>query len=85
MVADALKLVSAIRSQFGAYQNRLEHAYAINRNTHENTQHGESVIRDTEMAGQMVEYANSSVLQQSVNSMLAQANQTNQGVLTLLR
>ncbi|MDE7274833.1 MAG: hypothetical protein K2N95_17620 [Lachnospiraceae bacterium] len=85
MIADALKLVSAIRSQFGAYQNRLEHAYAINRNTHENTQHGESVIRDTEMAGQMVEYANSSVLQQSVNSMLAQANQTNQGILTLLR
>ena len=85
MVSNALKMVSAIRSRFGAYQNRLEHAYAINRNTHENTQSAESVIRDTDMAEIMVAHSNNSVLQQSANSMLAQANQANRGVLSLLQ
>lgn len=85
MVSNALKMVSAVRSRFGAYQNRLEHAYAINRNTHENTQSAESVIRDTDMAETMVEHSNSSVLQQSANAMLAQANQANRGVLSLLQ
>lgn len=85
MVSNALKMVSAVRSQFGAYQNRLEHAYAINRNTHENTQSSESVIRDTDMAGTMVAHSNNSVLQQSANAMLAQANQANRGVLSLLQ
>lgn len=83
-VGKALAKVSAVRSLFGAYQNRLEHAYAINRNTHENTQGAESVIRDTDMAEEMVGHANNSVLQQSVNAMLAQANQANRGVLTML-
>lgn len=85
MVSNALKMVSAVRSRFGAYQNRLEHAYAINRNTHENTQSAESVIRDTDMAETMVAHSNNSVLQQSANSMLAQANQANRGVLSLLQ
>lgn len=85
MVSNALKMVSAVRSRFGAYQNRLEHAYAINRNTHENTQSSESVIRDTDMAETMVAHSNNSVLQQSANAMLAQANQANQGVLSLLQ
>lgn len=85
MVSNALKMVSAIRSRFGAYQNRLEHAYAINRNTHENTQSAESVIRDTDMAETMVAHSNNSVLQQSANAMLAQANQANRGVLSLLQ
>lgn len=85
MVSNALKMVSAVRSRFGAYQNRLEHAYAINRNTHENTQSAESVIRDTDMAETMVAHSNNSVLQQSANAMLAQANQANRGVLSLLQ
>lgn len=84
-VGKALAKVSAVRSLFGAYQNRLEHAYAINRNTHENTQGAESVIRDTDMAKEMVGHANNSVLQQSVNAVLAQANQANRGVLALMR
>lgn len=83
MVSNALKMVSAVRSRFGAYQNRLEHAYAINRNTHENTQSAESAIRDTDMAETMVAHSNNSVLQQSANAMLAQANQANRGVLSL--
>lgn len=73
-VGKALAKVNSVRSLFGAYQNRLEHAYAINRNTHENTQGAESVIRDTDMAEEMVGHTNNSVLQQSVNAMLAQAN-----------
>lgn len=85
MVSNALKMVSAVRSRFGAYQNRLEHAYAINRNTHENTQSAESAIRDTDMAETMVAHSNNSVLQQSANAMLAQANQANRGVLSLLQ
>lgn len=84
LVGKALAKVSSVRSLFGAYQNRLEHAYAINRNTHENTQGAESVIRDTDMAEEMVKFSNNSILQQSVNAMLAQANQTSQGVMALL-
>lgn len=84
IVGKALAKVSAVRSAFGAYQNRLESAYDINRNTHENTQGAESVIRDTDMAEEMVRHTNSSILQQSADVMLAQANQANRGVLTLL-
>lgn len=84
-VGKALAKVNSVRSLFGAYQNRLEHAYAINRNTHENTQSAESVIRDTDMADTMVQFSNQNILQQSSNAMLAQANQVNQGVLTLLQ
>ncbi len=85
IVGAAIATVSAVRSLFGAYQNRLERAYDINRNTHENTQRAESTIRDTDMAEEIVKYSNQSILQQSANAMLAQANQANQGVLTLLR
>ena len=57
----------------------------INRNTHENTQSAESAIRDTDMAETMIAHSNNSVLQQSANAMLAQANQANRGVLSLLQ
>ncbi|MCI8968250.1 MAG: hypothetical protein HFH75_11825 [Lachnospiraceae bacterium] len=83
-VGKALDQISSVRSQFGAYQNRLEHAYAINQNTHENTQSAESKIRDTDMADEMVRFSNDNILQQSANAMLAQANQLNQHVLALL-
>ena len=84
-VSKALAKVSSVRSLFGAYQNRLERAYAINRNTHENTQGAESEIRDADMADEIVKFSNQNILQQSANAMLAQANQVNQGVLALLR
>lgn len=80
----ALKIVSKIRSTFGAYQNRLEHSYAINQNTAENTQYAESKIRDTDMAKEMVKYSNANILAQVGESMLAQANQNNQAVVSLL-
>lgn len=84
IVGNALAKVSSVRSLFGAYQNRLESAYDINRNTHENTQGAESVIRDTDMAEELVKHTNNSILRQSADVMLAQANQANRGVLTLL-
>ena len=83
-VNEALKKVSGYRSYFGAVQNRLEHAYNINQNTVENTQFAESQIRDTNMASEMVKYSNTSILVQAGQSMLAQANQSNQGVLSLI-
>ena len=85
LISDAIQKISTIRSEFGAYQNRLEHAYAINENTHENTQSAESQIRDTDMAEEMVRYSNNNVLQQAGQAMLAQANQANQGILSLLQ
>lgn len=85
MVGAALHKVSAIRSRFGAYQNRLEHAFDINRNTHENTQSAESMIRDTDMAKEMIRFSNANILEQSGNSMLVQANQANNMVLSLLQ
>ena len=83
-VADALKIVSEQRSRFGSYQNRMEHAYDINQNTSENTQAAESQIRDTNMAKEMVRFSKNSILKQAGESMLAQANQSNQGVLALV-
>lgn len=80
----ALHKLSSVRSRFGAYQNRLEHAYNINRNTHENTQSAESAIRDTDMAKEMIRFSNANILEQSGNSMLVQANQANNIVLSLL-
>ena len=73
------------RSVFGAYQNRLEHAIKINDNTSENTQAAESLIRDTDMAKEMVKFSTQGILQQAGQSMLAQADQSNQGVLSLLK
>ena len=84
-VDNAIKAVSTQRSQLGAIQNRLEHTIANADNTAENLQAAESRIRDVDMADEMVKYSKSSILQQAGQSMLAQANQSTQGVLSLLR
>lgn len=84
-VSYAISCISKQRSMLGAQQNRLEHAFRINRNTAENTQNAESVIRDTDMAELMVAYSNGQVLQNVAQSMLAQANQTNDYALKLLQ
>lgn len=81
----ALHRLSEIRSKIGAQQNRLEHTIQNQLNVIENTQHSESVIRDTDMANEMVKYSNAGILQQAVQTMLVQANQSNQGVLSLLQ
>lgn len=82
---DGLQYVSQERSRMGAYQNRLEHTIKNLDNVVENTQAAESRIRDTDMASEMVRYSNNNILAQAGQSMLAQANQTNQGVLNLLQ
>jgi flagellin-like hook-associated protein FlgL len=82
---DAIAKVCKIRSGFGAYQNRLEHAKAINDNTAENTQAGESRIRDTDMAEEMVNYSANNILVQAGNAFMTQAMQNPQGVLQLLQ
>ncbi len=83
-VQNAINKVSSQRSALGAIQNRLEHTIANLDNVAENTQAAESRIRDTDMASQMVEYSKNSILAQAGQSMLAQANQSTQGVLSLL-
>ena len=83
-VKSALQTVSKQRSDLGAIQNRLEHTIANLDNVVENTTAAESQIRDTDMATEMVRYSNNNILQQAGQAMLAQANQTNQGVLSLL-
>ena len=80
----ALEKVSTQRSDLGAIQNRLEHTINNLDNVVENTTAAESAIRDTDMATEMVKYANNNVLAQAGQAMLAQANQANQGVLSLL-
>ncbi len=80
----AIQKVSEQRSALGAVQNRLEHTIANLDNIVENTQSAESAIRDTDMAKQMVAYSNNNILAQAGQAMLAQANQSNQGVLSLL-
>ncbi|MCR4705569.1 MAG: flagellin [Lachnospiraceae bacterium] len=82
---EALKKLSAMRSLIGAQQNRLEHTIANQKNIIENTQHSESVIRDTDMAEEMVRFSKENILQQAGQSMLAQANRSTEGVLALLR
>jgi len=84
-VDTAITKVSTQRSTLGAVQNRLEHTIANADNTSENLQAAESRIRDVDMADEMVKYSKSSILQQAGQSMLAQANQSTQGVLSLLR
>ncbi len=84
-VDEAIKLVSAQRSKLGAVQNRLEHTIANLDTSSENLQAAESRIRDVDMAEEMVTYSKNSILQQAAQSMLAQANQSNQGVLALLQ
>ena len=84
-IQSAIALVSAQRSDLGAVQNRLEHTIANLDNISENTQSAESRIRDTDMAEEMVEYSKNNILAQAGQSMLAQANQSTQGVLSLLQ
>ena len=84
-IADAVAKVSAQRSSLGAVQNRLEHTIANLDNVVENTTAAESRIRDTDMAEEMVEYSKNNILAQAGQSMLAQANTSTQGVLSLLR
>ena len=84
-VKGAIKSISSQRSDLGAIQNRLEHTIKNLDNVTENTQAAESQIRDTDMAAEMVRYSNNNILAQAGQSMLAQANQTNQGVLSLLQ
>lgn len=85
IVDSALTAVSTTRSKLGALQNRLEHTIANADNTAENLQAAESRIRDVDMAKEMVTYSKNNILQQAAQSMLAQANQSTQGVLSLLR
>ncbi len=83
-IADAIQQVSTQRSALGAVQNRLEHTINNLDNVVENTTAAESQIRDTDMATEMVKYSNNNILAQAGQAMLAQANQSNQGVLSLL-
>ena len=85
VVKTALQNVSAMRSSLGAVQNRLEHTIKNLDNVVENTTSAESAIRDTDMATEMVKYSNNNILSQAGQSMLAQANKSNQGVLSLLQ
>ncbi len=84
VIANALQKVSTQRSALGAVQNRLEHTIKNLDNVVENTTSAESAIRDTDMATEMVKYSNANILSQAGQSMLAQANQSNQGVLSIL-
>lgn len=83
-IKGALQIVSSQRSDLGAIQNRLEHTIANLDNVVENTTSSEAAIRDTDMATEMVAYSNNNILAQAGQAMLAQANQSNQGVLSLL-
>lgn len=80
-----IKSVTTQRSKLGAIQNRLEYTVKVDDNTAENMQAAESRIRDTDMADEMTRFSKESILQQAATSMLAQANQANQGVLSLLQ
>ncbi len=84
-IKSAITSLSKSRSYLGAMQNRLEHTIANLDNIVENTTAAESAIRDTDMATEMVKYSNNNILSQAGQAMLAQANQSNQGVLSLLQ
>lgn len=84
-IDNAIKSVTTERSKLGAIQNRLEYTVKVDDNTAENMQAAESRIRDTDMADEMTRFSKESILQQAATSMLAQANQANQGVLSLLQ
>ena len=84
-VQSAIDIVSAQRARLGALQNRLEHTIANLDIASENTQAAESRIRDTDMAKEMVTYSKNNILAQAGQSMLAQANQSTQGVMSLLQ
>lgn len=82
---EALAKISAQRALFGAYQNRMEHAYNINKISAENTQSAESKLRDTDMAKEMVAYSNAKILEQAGQSVLAQSNSSNEGIISLIK
>lgn len=82
---DDIEALSDIRSQLGALQNRLEYTVKNDDNAAENIQNAESRIRDVDMADEMTRFSKESILQQAATSMLAQANQSTQGVLSLLQ
>ena len=84
-VDDTISALTTERSKLGAIQNRLEYAVKVDDNAAENLQSAESRIRDTDMADEMTRFSKESILQQAATSMLAQANQSNQGVLSLLQ
>ncbi len=84
-IEKAIKSVSELRADLGAVQNRLEHTVNNLDNVVENTTAAESRIRDTDMATEMVKYSNNNILAQAGQAMLAQSNQANQGVLSLLQ
>ena len=84
-IQDAIESVSKQRSKLGAIQNRLEHTINNLDTNAENTQAAESRIRDTDMADEMVQYSKNNILSQAGQSMLTQANQQKQGVLSLLQ
>lgn len=84
-IQEAISKVSAQRSDLGAVQNRLEYTINNLNTTSENTSSAESLIRDTDMASEMVNYSKNQILAQAGQSMLAQANSANQGVLSLLQ
>ena len=83
-ISNAIKNVSAARSKLGAIQNRLDYTVNNLKNYSENLTSAESQIRDTDMASEMTNYTKNNILQQAAQSMLAQANQSTQGVLSLL-
>ena len=85
MLFRSIQMVSTQRSALGAIQNRLEHTINNLDNVVENTTSAESQIRDTDMATEMVKYSNNNILAQAGQAMLAQSNQSNQGVLSLLQ
>ena len=84
-IDEAIKSVTAERSKLGAVQDRLGYTVKVDDDTAENVQAAESRIRDTDMADEMTRFSKESILQQAATSMLAQANQANQGVLSLLQ
>lgn len=84
-IEKAIQRVSELRAELGATQNRLEHTINNLDNVVENTTAAESRIRDTDMATEMVKYSNNNILAQAGQAMLAQSNQANQGVLSLLQ
>ena len=85
LISSAIKTVSAARSELGAKQNRLEYTINNLENYSENLTSAESTIRDTDMATEMTSYTKNNILQQAAQSMLSQANQSTQGVLSLLQ
>ena len=85
LAKNALAKLSAHRSAYGAMQNRLEHTYTSRANMEENTQAAETRIRDTDMAEEMERYSKNNILAQAGQAVLAQANNSNQGVLALLQ